>query len=79
MWINCDDLLPPNGHVVIIKFDGFWYGRGHGGVSDCYMWDGVWFNVPDGVRVTCWMFDPDNPAPSNFDLTQRLGNEEDNL
>lgn len=52
-WIT--DRLPAGGVLVIARFTGHWDGRGNGGVTDLYQWDGEWFNVPAGVTVTGWI------------------------
>ena len=53
--------LPPDKHVVIICYEGFWPYRGHTGIADAYLLNGDWHNVPVGVTVKWWMFDPENP------------------
>jgi hypothetical protein len=64
-WIT--DSLPPDMHVVIMKFDGFWPGLGCGGIVDRYCYGGSWFNIPDTVTVTGWMYAPDNPPGTATD------------
>ena len=53
--------LPPDKHVVIVSCEGFWPYRGHNIIADAYILNGDWHNVPVGVTVKWWMFDPDNP------------------
>ena len=65
-WIT--DHQPPDMHVVIMKFEGFWPGLGCGGIIDRYCYDGSWFNIPETITVTGWMYAPDNPPGTATDV-----------
>lgn len=58
-WIT--DRLPRGGVVVIALYVGRWPGRGMGGVTDLYVWDDQWCNVPEGVTIVGWV-----PMPNDL-------------
>lgn len=49
---------PPEFEVVIVRYSGWWPGRGGGGITDLYWYHDDWFNYPDGVVIEKWMWIP---------------------
>lgn len=64
-WTKTEDGHPPDLHVVIVQYKGLWPGRGMGGITDLYWYGDDWFNYPEAVVITQWMYDPDH-LPDNF-------------
>lgn len=58
-WIDPLFQMPPDGLVVIVEFAGMWPNHGNTGIRDAYAWNGQWYNIPEGVSITKWMFIPD--------------------
>lgn len=59
-WFTVEeDGSPPDLEVVIVEFDGIWPMHGEGGVTDLYWYKDDWFNYPDEVTVTRWMWIPE--------------------
>jgi hypothetical protein len=67
-WVT-DLTLPPEIHSVIVEYMGYWPGRGNGGITDLYAYAGTWFNIPEGVTVVQWKYDPDN-VPATDEITE---------
>ncbi|MEI8659240.1 hypothetical protein [Vibrio sp. Hal054] len=59
-WINPNEHMPVDDIVVIGRYEGRIDTRGNGGVIDVYAHNGKWINLPDGVSINGWMYDPEN-------------------
>lgn len=60
MWIDPQKDMPEDGEVVIGLYQGYWPGRGNGGISDMYAMNQSWANLPDSIKVVGWMLAPDD-------------------
>lgn len=63
-WLTTEEHgYPPCGEVVIVEYSGHWpHLSGSGGIVDRYAWDGEWYNVPEKVKITKWMWIPEEIA-----------------
>jgi len=59
-WISCEERFPEDMETVIVYFEGWWPGRGMGGITGLYRYDGDWFNYPEGVKILGWIPCPDD-------------------
>ena len=66
-WTKTEDGMPPDLHVVIVRYTGVWPNlSGGGGIVDLYAYNGKWFNHPETVKVVDWMYDPEHLPRKNI-------------
>lgn len=57
-WIE-DGTVPKDLEVVVAEFKGYWPRKSTSGIMDLYVHDGKWFNIPEKVEITRWMYAPE--------------------